>query len=53
MSMKEAIWPIFIAAPFISPRTETIFSAASTWRVSSRSWAFSSERPRLAAAVPA
>ena len=37
MSMKEAIWPIFIAAPFISPSTEAIFSAVSMWRVSSRS----------------
>ena len=53
MSMNEAIWPIFIAAPFISPRTEAIFSADSTWRVSSRSALRSSERPRFVAAVPA
>ena len=51
--MKEAIWPIFIAAPFISPSTDAIFSAVSRWRVSSRSALLSSERPRLAAAVPA
>ncbi len=51
--MNEAIWPIFIAAPFISPSTETIFSADSTWRVSVRSWARSSDRARFAAAVPA
>ena len=51
--MKEAIWPIFIAAPFISPSTEAIFRAASMWRVSSRSCAFSSERATLAATVPA
>ena len=51
--MKDAIWPIFIAAPFISPSTEAIFSAVSMCRVSRRSWAFSSERTTLAAAVPA
>jgi hypothetical protein len=51
--MNEAIWPIFIAAPFISPRTEAIFSAVSICRVSRRSCAFSSERTTLAAAVPA
>src|SRR4051794_35883325 len=51
--MNEAIWPIFIAAPFISPRVEAIFRAVSMWRVSSLSWAFSSERTTFAAAVPA
>ena len=30
MSMNEASWPIFIAAPFISPSVRTIFSAVST-----------------------
>ena len=53
MSMKDAIWPIFIAAPFISPRTEAIFRAVSRCLVSRRSCAFSSERATLAATVPA
>ena len=30
--MKEASWPIFIAAPFILPSVSTIRSAASRWR---------------------
>ena len=30
--MNDAIWPIFIAAPFISPSTEAIFSAVSMCR---------------------
>ena len=51
--MNEASWPSFIAAPFISPRIETIFTAVSRWRASSRSWASSSERATLAALVPA
>ena len=51
--MNEASWPIFIAAPFISPRVETIFSAVSTWRASSFSAATSSGSARLAALVPA
>ena len=51
--MNEAICPIFIAAPFISPSTEAILSAVSMCRISRRSWAFSSERTTLAAAVPA
>ena len=53
MSMNEAIWPIFIAAPFISPRVEAIFSAASMCRVSSLSSALSEERATFAATVPA
>ena len=53
MSMNDAICPIFIAAPFISPSTEAIFSAVSRWRVSSRSALRSGERPTLVAAVPA
>ena len=51
--MKDAIWPIFIAAPFISPRTEAILRAVSRCLVSRRSCAFSSERATLAATVPA
>ena len=33
--MKEASWPIFIAAPFMRPSVSTICSAASRWRCSS------------------
>ena len=51
--MNEASWPIFIAAPFISPRIETILSAVSRWRASSFSCAPSSERATPAALVPA
>ena len=53
MSMKEASWPSFIAAPFISPRAETIAAAVSMWRDSSRSLAASSPRAIPAARVPA
>ena len=51
--MKEASWPIFMAAPFMRPSVSTIRSAASRWRCSSASEASSGERARLAARVPA
>ena len=51
--MKEASWPIFMAAPFIVPRVSTIRSAASRWRLSICSLARSPDRARLAALVPA
>ena len=51
--MKEASWPIFIAAPFIVPSVSTIRSAASRWRLSSCSCARSFVRAMLAALVPA
>ena len=35
VSMNEASWPIFIAAPFMRPSVSTIRSAASRWRRSS------------------
>jgi hypothetical protein len=53
VSTKEASCPSFIAAPFISPRVEAIFSAVSRWRFSSRSSARSGERATLAVFVPA
>ena len=53
MSMNDASWPIFIAAPFISPSVRTIFSAVSRWRASSFSSATSSGRATPAALVPA
>src|SRR5918995_4695067 len=53
VSMKEANWPSFIAAPFICPRAPTIFIAVSKWRWVSCSLLCSSERPTLAALVPA
>jgi hypothetical protein len=51
--MNDASWPIFMAAPFISPRTDAIFTAVSRCRASSRVSAASSERATLAAFVPA
>ena len=51
--MNEASWPIFIAAPFISPRVRTIVSAVSRWRASSFSVASSRGRATAAALVPA
>ena len=51
--MNEASWPIFIAAPFISPRIEAIFTAVSRCRASSARSASSLERATLAAFVPA
>src|SRR4029079_14849200 len=51
--MNEAIWPIFIAAPFISPRTEAIFRAVWRCLFSMCSCEFSSERATFAATVPA
>ncbi len=51
--MNDASCPIFIAAPFISPRTEAIFTAVSRCRASNRVSATSSERATLAALVPA
>ncbi len=51
--MNEASCPIFIAAPFISPRTEAIFTAVSRCRASNFVSADSSERATLAALVPA
>ena len=53
VSMKEASWPIFIAAPFIVPSVSTIRSAASRWRRSSASAPRSAERATFAARVPA
>ena len=53
VSMKEANCPSFIAAPFIWPSAPTIFIAVSRWRCSSFSLLPSSERPTLAALVPA
>ena len=53
VSMKEANWPSFIAAPFIWPRAPTIFIAVSRWRCSSFSLPPSSERATLVAFVPA
>ena len=52
VSMKEASWPIFIAAPFICPRAPTIFIAVSRWRCLEPLLAASSERTTLAALVP-
>ena len=51
--MNEASWPIFIAAPFISPRIEAIFTAVSRCLPSSACSAFSLPRATLAALVPA
>src|SRR4051794_14084135 len=51
--MNEAIWPIFIAAPFISPSTDAILRAVWMCRLSRRSCDFSSERATFAAFVPA
>jgi hypothetical protein len=53
VSMKEANCPSFIAAPFIWPSAATIFIAVSRWRCSRCSRLSSSERPTLAAFVPA
>jgi hypothetical protein len=53
VSTKEASWPSFIAAPFISPSAETSFIAVSRWRFSSFSAAPSFERATPAALVPA
>ncbi len=53
MSTKEASWPIFIAAPFISPSVAAIFIAVSRWRASSRRSAPSLDRATFAALVPA
>jgi hypothetical protein len=52
VSMKEANWPSFIAAPFICPRAPTIFIAVSRWRCSSRSRLASSPLATFAARVP-
>ena len=51
--MKEASWPIFIAAPFIEPSVFIIRSAASMCVCSSASSPRSFERATLAARVPA
>ena len=51
VSMNEATWPTFIAAPFICPRTSKICSAASTWRRSAAARRPSFERPRFVAFV--
>ena len=53
MSMNEAIWPSFIAAPFISPSVPISLIAASRWRFSSFSRRPSSLRASEAALVPA
>ncbi len=51
--MNEASWPIFIAAPFISPRIDAIFTAVSRCLPSSARSAPSLPRATLAALVPA
>ena len=51
VSMNEATWPTFIAAPFIWPSTSRICSAASIWRRSAASCRASSPRVRFAALV--
>ncbi len=38
VSMNDATWPTFIAAPFIWPSTSTICSAACSWRRSAAAW---------------
>jgi hypothetical protein len=53
VSMNDASWPIFIAAPFMVPSASTIRSAASRWRWSSTSSPRSFERTRFAALDPA
>src|SRR5680860_552639 len=51
MSTKLAIWPSFIAAPFMDPSSSSIFSAVSVWK---RASASSSRSPRsLAPTRPA
>src|ERR1700722_16248538 len=47
----EAIWPTFMAGPFIAPSTSTTCSAASRRRRASAALRSSSERTRLAALV--
>ncbi len=51
--MKEASWPSFIAAPFISPRVAAILTAVSRWRASICRSACSLDRATFAAFVPA
>ena len=51
VSMNDATWPTFIAAPFICPSTSKICSAASIWRRPAASARPSSPRVRLAALV--
>ena len=51
VSMNEATWPTFIAAPFIWPSTSKICSAASIWRRSAAARRASSPRVRFAALV--
>ena len=51
--MKEASWPIFIAAPFIVPSVSTSRSADSSASSSMRSRRLSLERTAPAALVPA
>ena len=51
VSMKDATWPTFIAAPFIWPSTSKICSAASIWRRSAAARRASSPRVRFAALV--
>ena len=51
VSMNDATWPTFMAAPFIWPSTSKIWSAASIWRRSAAARRPSSERARLAALV--
>ena len=53
MSTNEASCPTFIAAPFISPKTDAIRTAVSMCRASSFSSAPSFERATPAAFVPA
>jgi hypothetical protein len=51
VSMNDATWPTFIAAPFIWPRTSKICSAASICRRAAASWRPCSSRARFAAFV--
>ena len=53
VSSTESIWPSFIAAPFIVPRTVTSWLTVSAWRFSSARRPPSSPRATLAARVPA
>ncbi len=51
VSMNDATWPTFIAAPFMLPSTSRICSAASAWRLLAAARRPSSSRVRLAARV--
>ncbi len=51
VSMNDATWPTFIAAPFMFPSTSRICSAASAWRRAAASRRAVLARVRLAAFV--